>query len=139
LAALPGAIGVPAERIKLRTRRRTPRGEQYGKVADKSDFHVVLEGGLQLIVNFDNYLDTGLFLDHRITRARLREAAAGKRFLNLFAYTGSATVYAAAGGAAATTSVDMSRTYLDWAQRNLALNTNVIKTRSHEFIQANCL
>ncbi|HEX8756227.1 MAG TPA: bifunctional 23S rRNA (guanine(2069)-N(7))-methyltransferase RlmK/23S rRNA (guanine(2445)-N(2))-methyltransferase RlmL [Steroidobacteraceae bacterium] len=144
LAALPGAIGVPAERIKLRTRRRTPRGEQYGKVADKSDFHVVLEDGLQLIVNFDNYLDTGLFLDHRITRARLRQAAAGKRFLNLFAYTGSATVYAAAGGAAATTSVDMSRTYLDWAQRNLARNMTgpsqtAVARAQHEFVQADCL
>jgi 23S rRNA (guanine2445-N2)-methyltransferase / 23S rRNA (guanine2069-N7)-methyltransferase len=144
LAALPGAIGVPAERIKLRTRRRTPRGEQYGKVADKSDFHVVLEGGLQLIVNFDNYLDTGLFLDHRITRARLRQAAAGKRFLNLFAYTGSATVYAAAGGAAATTSVDMSRTYLGWAQRNLARNLTgpaqgAVARAQHEFVQADCL
>ena len=144
LAALPGAIGVPRERIRLRTRRRTPRGEQYDKMADRSDFHVVLEGGLQFIVNFDDYLDTGLFLDHRITRARLREAAAGKRFLNLFAYTGTATVYAAAGGAVATTSVDMSRTYLDWAQRNLARNSGISPrgagTRpQHEFVQADCV
>ncbi|MGH8168903.1 MAG: bifunctional 23S rRNA (guanine(2069)-N(7))-methyltransferase RlmK/23S rRNA (guanine(2445)-N(2))-methyltransferase RlmL, partial [Steroidobacteraceae bacterium] len=144
LAALPGATGVPPERIKRRTRRRTPRGEQYGKVADKSDFHVVLEGGLQLIVNFDNYLDTGLFLDHRITRARLGQAAAGKRFLNLFAYTGTATVHAAAGGATATTSVDMSRTYLDWAQRNLARNVARSPQGSagraqHELVQADCL
>ncbi len=144
LAALPGATGVPRERIRLRTRRRTSRGEQYDKVADRSDFHVVLEGGLQLIVNFDDYLDTGLFLDHRITRERLRQAAAGKRFLNLFAYTGTATVYAAAGGAAATTSVDMSRTYLEWAQRNLARNigspTQSAAARAHhEFVQADCL
>jgi len=139
LAVLPGALGVPPERIKLRTRRRTPRGEQYGRVADRSDFHVVLEEGLQLIVNFDNYLDTGLFLDHRITRARLRQAAAGKRFLNLFSYTGTATVYATAGGAAATTSVDMSRTYLDWAQRNLARNTAAVAPAAHEFVQADCL
>ena len=144
LAALPGATGVPRERIRLRTRRRTSRGEQYDKVANRSDFHVVLEGGLQLIVNFDDYLDTGLFLDHRITRERLRHAAAGKRFLNLFAYTGTATVYAAAGGAAATTSVDMSRTYLEWAQRNLARNiggsTQSAAARvQHEFVQADCL
>jgi len=144
LAALPAATGVPSERIKLRTRRRTSRGEQYDKLDNRSDSHVVLEGGLQFIVNFDDYLDTGLFLDHRITRARLREAAAGKRFLNLFAYTGTATVYAAAGGAAATTSVDMSRTYLDWAQRNLARNIGISPpgagTRpQHEFVQADCV
>ena len=143
LAALPGAIGLPPARIKLRTRRRTSRGEQYDKLDNRSDSHVVLEGGLQFIVNFDDYLDTGLFLDHRITRARLREAAAGKRFLNLFAYTGTATVYAAAGGATASTSVDMSRTYLDWAQRNLARNggssPGADAMPRHEFVQADCV
>ena len=139
LAALPQAAGVPSDRISLRTRRRMHRGDQYQRLGNEQKFHTVIEAGLRFLVNFDDYLDTGLFLDHRITRARLREAAAGRRFLNLFAYTGAATVHAAAGGAAATTSVDMSRTYLDWAQRNLALNTNVIKTRAHEFIQANCL
>jgi 23S rRNA (guanine2445-N2)-methyltransferase / 23S rRNA (guanine2069-N7)-methyltransferase len=138
LAALPEAAGVPIDRITLRTRRRMHRGEQYRRVANQGNFHTVLEDGLRLLVNFEDYLDTGLFLDHRITRARLRAAAAGRRFLNLFAYTGAATVHAAAGGAAASTSVDMSRTYLDWAQRNLALNTNVIKARTHEFIQADC-
>jgi 23S rRNA (guanine2445-N2)-methyltransferase / 23S rRNA (guanine2069-N7)-methyltransferase len=145
LAALPGATGVPMERIKLRTRRRTQRGEQYRKVGEQGSFHTVLEDGLRFLVNFDDYLDTGLFLDHRITRARLREAAAGRRFLNLFAYTGAATVYAAAGGATATTSVDMSRTYLDWARRNLALNSDAAHGRrgsgdtAHELIQADCL
>ena len=137
LSALPGVAGASPEHIKLRTRRRTPRGEQYGKVAEQGKFHTVLEGGLRFLVNFDDYLDTGLFLDHRITRARLREAAAGRRFLNLFAYTGTATVYAAAGGAATTTSVDLSRTYLDWARRNLALNG--VGSEAHEFIQADCL
>jgi 23S rRNA (guanine2445-N2)-methyltransferase / 23S rRNA (guanine2069-N7)-methyltransferase len=144
LSALPGAIGVPPERIKLRTRRRTARGEQYDKLDNRSDSHVVLEGGLQFIVNFEDYLDTGLFLDHRITRARLRDAAAGKRFLNLFAYTGAATVYAVAGGAAATTSVDMSRTYLDWAQRNLTRNIgssarSAAARPQHDFVQADCV
>ena len=138
LAALPEAAGVPIDRITLRTRRRMHRGDQYRKVARQGNFRTVLEGGLKFQVNFEDYLDTGLFLDHRITRARLREAAAGRRFLNLFAYTGTATVYAAAGGAAATTSIDISRTYLDWAQRNLALNTDVIKGRAHEFIRADC-
>jgi 23S rRNA (guanine2445-N2)-methyltransferase / 23S rRNA (guanine2069-N7)-methyltransferase len=139
LASMPEVTGVPAERIKVRTRRRTHRGEQYHKLAEQGRFHTVVEDGLRFRVNFDDYLDTGLFLDHRITRARLREAAAGRRFLNLFAYTGTATVYAAAGGAAATTSVDLSRTYLDWAQRNLALNAAALASRAHEFVQADCL
>jgi 23S rRNA (guanine2445-N2)-methyltransferase / 23S rRNA (guanine2069-N7)-methyltransferase len=139
LATLPGVTGVPPERIKVRTRRRTPRGEQYRKVAKEGEFHAVFEDGLRFLVNFDEYLDTGLFLDHRITRRRLREATAGRRFLNLFAYTGTATVYAAAGGASATTSVDLSRTYLDWAERNLALNTGDLETRANEFIQADCM
>jgi 23S rRNA (guanine2445-N2)-methyltransferase / 23S rRNA (guanine2069-N7)-methyltransferase len=139
LAALPDVTAIPAERIKLRTRRRTQRGEQYGKVGEQGTFHTVLEDGLRFLVNFEDYLDTGLFLDHRITRSRLREAAAGRRFLNLFAYTGTATVHAAAGGAAATTSVDMSRTYLDWAQRNLGLNAGLAGAGLHEYIQADCL
>jgi len=83
---------------------------------------VVEEQGLKFWVNLGEYLDTGLFLDHRVTRARVREEAKGKRFLNLFAYTGSFTVYAAAGGAKGTTTVDMSNTYLDWAAENLKLN-----------------
>ena len=139
LATLPGVTGVPAERIKVRTRRRTPRGEQYGKVGEEGRFHTVLEDGLRFLVNFDEYLDTGLFLDHRITRAQLRAAAAGRRFLNLFAYTGTATVYAAAGGAAATTSVDLSRTYLDWTERNLEANSGSLQRNAHELIQADCL
>jgi len=122
LATLPGTTGVAPERIRVRTRRRTRRGEQYDKVDEQAHFHVVSEGGLRFRVNFEDYLDTGLFLDQRVTRARLRDAARGKHFLNLFAYTGTATVYAAAGGAASSTSVDLSRTYLGWGQRNLALN-----------------
>ena len=123
LASLPEATGVAPERMRVRTtRRRTRRGEQYQKADEQGQFHVVMEAGLKFYVNFEDYLDTGLFLDHRLTRARLRAAARGARFLNLFGYTGTATVYAAAGGAAATTTVDLSRTYLEWAQRNLALN-----------------
>ena len=138
LGALQEAAGVPIDRIKLRMRRRMHRGDQYRRLKDERRFHTVVEDGLRLLVNFEDYLDTGLFLDHRMTRARLREAAAGRRFLNLFCYTGAATVHAAAGGAVSTTSVDMSRPYLDWAQRNLALNTNVIESRAHELIQADC-
>jgi len=136
LATLPEVTGVAAERIRVRTRRRTPRGEQYEKLDDSSHFHVIAEGGLKFRVNFEDYLDTGIFLDHRLTRARLRAAARGVRFLNLFAYTGTVSVYAASGGARSTTSVDMSRTYLEWAQRNLALNG--MQASMHHFVQAEC-
>ena len=136
LATLPEATGVPAERIRVRTRRRTPRGEQYEKVGERETFHVVAEGGLRFRVNFDDYLDTGLFLDHRITRARLREAARDRSFLNLFAYTGTASVYAAAGGARASVSVDLSRTYLEWTRENLALNG--FSGPAHALVQADC-
>jgi 23S rRNA (guanine2445-N2)-methyltransferase / 23S rRNA (guanine2069-N7)-methyltransferase len=96
----------------------------------------VEESGLKFRVNFDDYLDTGLFLDHRLTRARLGAAAGGKRFLNLFAYTGSATVYAAAARALSSTSVDLSRTYIDWAERNLALNG--LAGPKHALVRADC-
>lgn len=137
LASLPEVTGVPRDRIKVRLRRRTRRGEQYEKHGGQAEFHVVSEGGLKFQVNFGDYLDTGLFLDHRLTRERLRRSASGTRFLNLFAYTGTATVYAVAGGAAETTSVDLSRTYLDWARRNLELN--FAAGGSHQLIQADCL
>ncbi|MBP7615836.1 MAG: bifunctional 23S rRNA (guanine(2069)-N(7))-methyltransferase RlmK/23S rRNA (guanine(2445)-N(2))-methyltransferase RlmL [Steroidobacteraceae bacterium] len=136
LSMLPVVLGLPEEHIHVRMRRRTARGDQYGKEAAHGEFRIVAEGGLRFRINFTDYLDTGLFLDHRITRARLREAATGARFLNLFAYTGSATVYAAAGGARETTSIDLSRTYLDWAQENLALNA--LAGRQHRFLQADC-
>jgi 23S rRNA (guanine2445-N2)-methyltransferase / 23S rRNA (guanine2069-N7)-methyltransferase len=137
LASLPEATGVPRERICLRTRRRSRRGAQYQKLDQQEQFHVVTEGGLRFCVNFSDYLDTGIFLDHRLTRARLRAVARGARFLNLFAYTGTASVYAAAGGAASTTSVDLSRTYLTWAERNLALNGFI--SGVHALVQADCL
>lgn len=136
LSTLSDVTGVDPDRIRIRTRRKTKRGEQYSKVQDRSDYHVVLENGLKFLVNFDDYLDTGLFLDHRMTRARLRAAASGKRFLNLFAYTCTATVYAAAGGAASTTSVDMSNTYLNWAQRNFELNG--LSPERNGLVQADC-
>jgi 23S rRNA (guanine2445-N2)-methyltransferase / 23S rRNA (guanine2069-N7)-methyltransferase len=136
LSTLADVTGVDPDRIRIRTRRKTKRGEQYSKVQDRSDYHVVLEDGLKFLVNFDDYLDTGLFLDHRKTRARLRAAAAGKRFLNLFAYTCTASVYAAAGGAVSTTSVDMSNTYLNWAQRNFELNG--LGSDRNGLIQADC-
>ncbi|HEX4388584.1 MAG TPA: bifunctional 23S rRNA (guanine(2069)-N(7))-methyltransferase RlmK/23S rRNA (guanine(2445)-N(2))-methyltransferase RlmL [Steroidobacteraceae bacterium] len=136
LATLPDVTGVAAERIRLRTRRRTRRGEQYEKHSSEGQFHLVEEGGLTFQVNFDDYLDSGLFLDHRLTRAQLRAMADGKRFLNLFGYTGTASVYAAAGGARTTTTVDLSHTYLDWAARNLALNG--LGGEAHRLLQADC-
>jgi len=137
LAVLPEVLGLPAERVVLRVRRRQRGGEQYEKVGEEATFHEVREGGHRFLVNFTDYLDTGLFLDHRLTRRRVGELAAGRSFLNLFAYTGTATVYAAGGGAVSSTTVDMSRTYLDWARRNLALNG--LAGPQHGFVQADCL
>jgi 23S rRNA (guanine2445-N2)-methyltransferase / 23S rRNA (guanine2069-N7)-methyltransferase len=136
LSTLSDVTGVAQERVRVRTRRKNKRGEQYSKVQERETYHVVLEDGLKFLVNFDDYLDTGLFLDHRVTRGRLRAAASGKRFLNLFAYTCTATVYVAAGGAASTTSVDMSNTYLNWAQRNFELNG--LSPQRNGLVQADC-
>ena len=137
LAVLPETLGLTADRVVLRVRRRQRGGDQYEKVGEQAQFHVVREGRYRFLVNFTDYLDTGLFLDHRPTRARLGQLAAGRDFLNLFAYTGTATVHAAGGGATASTTVDMSRTYLDWARRNLELNGLV--GPQHGFVQADCL
>jgi 23S rRNA (guanine2445-N2)-methyltransferase / 23S rRNA (guanine2069-N7)-methyltransferase len=130
-------LEIPREQLFLKVRRQQKGSAQYEKLSSSREFHEVHEGGCRLLVNFSDYLDTGLFLDHRTTRGMLAGLAAGKRFLNLFAYTGSATVHAAMGGAVATTTVDMSRTYLDWAQRNM--KRNGFNGEKHEFIQANCL
>ena len=137
LSVLPEVFGIDFNHIHMRTRRRIKRGEQYEKRTNAGEFHAVDEGGLKFLVNFTDYLDTGLFLDHRPTRALIRERAPGRRFLNLFCYTGSATVYAAAGKARTTTSIDMSNTYLDWARRNLELND--LSGRTHQIIRADCV
>jgi 23S rRNA G2069 N7-methylase RlmK/C1962 C5-methylase RlmI len=110
--------------VKRRERMagRREDGRQYGRMGESASWHEVGEGGHRFRVNLSDYLDTGLFLDHRITRARAAEDAAGKRVLNLFCYTGAFTVYVGAAGAAESTSVDLSTTYLDWAGENLALN-----------------
>ena len=108
--------------VAVKVRRRQRGSSQYEKVAARGEFVEVAEGGLRFEVNLHDYLDTGLFLDHRSVRAMVRERAAGARVLNLFAYTGTASVYAAAGGAAAVNTVDLSDTYLEWAKRNMALN-----------------
>jgi 23S rRNA (guanine2445-N2)-methyltransferase / 23S rRNA (guanine2069-N7)-methyltransferase len=137
LAVIPHELDIPSDRMFVRERRQQKQGTQYEKLAREREFEVVREQPYRFFVNFTDYLDTGLFLDHRPTRRLIAELASGKRFLNLFAYTGTATVYAAGGGAVASTTVDMSRTYLDWAKRNLALNE--LASPAHGFVQANCL
>ena len=115
-------LGVPAMQTFLKVRRRQRDGGQYEKVDQRQAVLSVKEGDLSFEVNISDYLDTGLFLDHRQTRAMVRDEAAGKRMLNLFCYTGSFSVYAAAGGAKETVSVDLSNTYLEWTRTNLAKN-----------------
>ena len=137
MGVIPEVLEIPETQIFFKIRRPQKGASQYERLGEEGRFHEVTEGGHRFLVNFEDYLDTGLFLDHRDTRALVGELAAGKRFLNLFAYTGTATVYAARGGAASTTTVDMSRTYLDWARRNLGLNG--IGGIGHELIHADCL
>ncbi len=115
-------LSIPVADVHLKRRQRQRGISQYGRVGEKGKVIEVGEGGLRFEVNLTDYLDTGLFLDHRLTRAMVRDEAAGKRFLNLFGYTGAFTVYAAAGGAASTVTVDRSEPYLAWARRNMALN-----------------
>ncbi|HAS61769.1 MAG TPA: bifunctional 23S rRNA (guanine(2069)-N(7))-methyltransferase RlmK/23S rRNA (guanine(2445)-N(2))-methyltransferase RlmL [Vibrio sp.] len=129
--------GIEANKVVLKTREKQKGRSQYQKLAQQSEKLKVNEYGVQLIVNLQDYLDTGLFLDHKLTRRRLGQMAAGKDFLNLFAYTGSATVHAACGGARSTTTVDMSNTYLEWAKENMQLNGQV--GRQHQYEQADCL
>lgn len=115
-------LDVPKEKIFVKRRQRQRGASQYERWDTRHFVIEAHEGGLKFFVNLSDYLDTGLFLDHRITREMVRKEAAGKRFLNLFAYTGSFSVYAAAGGAQSVTTVDLSNTYLDWAQDNMELN-----------------
>lgn len=129
--------GVDTNNVVLKVREKKKGSSQYNKLAAKSSKLHVNEYGAQLIVNLYDYLDTGLFLDHKITRRKLGEMASNKDFLNLFAYTGSATVHAALGSAKSTTTVDMSNTYLEWAKENMKLNGQV--GRQHQYIQADCL
>ena len=136
-AVIPEVLDIAPEHVVLKSRRPQRGADQYQKLRDGGSLLEVDEGGLRFLVNLTDYLDTGLFLDHRLTRRLIRELAAGRRFLNLFAYTGSATVYAAAGGAASTTTVDLSLTYLDWARRNLDLNG--FTGPEHGFVRGDCL
>jgi 23S rRNA (guanine2445-N2)-methyltransferase / 23S rRNA (guanine2069-N7)-methyltransferase len=137
LAVLPEVLAVPPQHVHSRVRQPQKGTLQYEKRESIAERHVVRENGLKFWVNFRDYLDTGLFLDHRIMRQMLREWARGTDFLNLFCYTGSATVHAAAGGARSTASVDLSNTYLDWAHENLLLNG--FGGAEHELFRADCL
>jgi 23S rRNA (guanine2445-N2)-methyltransferase / 23S rRNA (guanine2069-N7)-methyltransferase len=136
LTEIPKVLATPSDHVFLKIRRKQKNTDQYQKLGGQGHFHVIEENGCKLQVNFEDYLDTGLFLDHRPIRLIIQHQAQGKRFLNLFAYTGSATVHAAVGGAKATTTVDMSNTYIDWSKANMALNQTL---GQHEFIQADCL
>ena len=139
LGAISTTLEVPPELIHLKQRRtKGDPTQQYQKLADEKDLLVVREGGLRFYVNLTDYLDTGLFLDHRLTREKFRQLARGARVLNLFCYTGAFSVYAADGGAAQVVSVDLSNTYLNWAQRNLALN-RLFDPDKHEFCRADAL
>lgn len=115
-------LGIPRDRVRLKRRARQEGENQYERLSESERRVVVREDGLRFWVNLEAYLDTGLFLDHRVTRGLVRAESAGKDVLNLFAYTGAFTVHAAAGGARSTTTVDLSQTYCDWAQDNLTLN-----------------
>ena len=133
-AAAAEATGIPLRLVALKERHGQSPDGQYRKVDSRAEDFVVAEGGHRFIVNLTDYLDTGLFLDHRQTRAMVGERAAGKRFLNLFCYTASFSVHAAGGGAKESVSVDLSNTYLDWARRNFELNG--IDPARHRLVQA---
>ncbi|MBB1061408.1 bifunctional 23S rRNA (guanine(2069)-N(7))-methyltransferase RlmK/23S rRNA (guanine(2445)-N(2))-methyltransferase RlmL [Marilutibacter spongiae] len=137
MAAAREVFEVPREQLALKTRARGKGGSKYGAFDSRGEFLPVREGEARLRVNLFDYLDTGLFLDHRPLRMRLFEEADDTRFLNLFGYTGAATVQAAVGGARATTTVDLSATYLQWCADNLAANG--IGGRRHQLVQADVM
>jgi len=129
-------LSAPVDKIFSRQRnRKFGRRGQYQKLSEETEFFTVEENGLEFLINLTDYIDTGLFLDHRITRQIVREEAKDKRVLNLFCYTGSFSVYAAAGGAVSVSSVDLSKTYLRWAEDNFAINRLKDKNKYH-FIHA---
>jgi len=134
---IPEVLEVDRKNVFLKRRQRRKQREQYDKLADKGKEAVIHEGGNKFYVNFTDYIDTGIFLDHRITRGMIGDAACGMRFLNLFSYTATATVYAASGGALFTVSVDNSNTYTDWGKRNMELNGHA--GGNHAFIKEDCV
>lgn len=138
LEMIEQVTSVPREQIFCKRReRKADRQSQYQKISEKGEEVQVEEGGLKFLVNLHDYLDTGLFLDHRMTRDLVRKEARGRRFLNLFCYTGSFTVYAADGAANSSVSIDLSNTYIDWAQRNIQLNK--LDDAKHRYIKGDVL
>lgn len=138
LRILGSVTGISRDLIFTKLRQRNDHREsQYQKLAEEKSEFVVEENGLKFMVNLSDYLDTGLFLDHRVTRQMVREEAKDKRVLNLFCYTGSFSVYAAAGGATAVVSVDLSKTYLTWAEKNMQLNFPAYA--NHQVVHADVL
>lgn len=136
MMSLPQVTGVDPNKIVLKVREQQKGKKQYEKVSQRKEFIEVFENGATFQVNLYDYLDTGLFLDHRITRQFVQQKSNDKDVLNLFAYTGSVSVHAALGGAKSITTVDMSNTYIEWAKNNFKINN---LTNAHEFVQADCL
>ncbi|MDH5471305.1 MAG: bifunctional 23S rRNA (guanine(2069)-N(7))-methyltransferase RlmK/23S rRNA (guanine(2445)-N(2))-methyltransferase RlmL [Gammaproteobacteria bacterium] len=137
MSVIPDVLKINESHIILKTRRQQKGIKQYEKQSDQKHFHVIHENELEFYINLEDYLDTGLFLDHRLTREMIRTMSKDKDVLNLFAYTGSVSIYAAAGGARSVTTVDMSNTYLDWARRNFKLNR--LNGDHYHFIKADCI
>jgi len=135
--AIPSLLDCDARQVYLKVSARQRGAEQYRKIARREEYHEVLEAGCHLLVNLADYHDCGLFLDHRKVRLRIGKLARGKRVLNLFAYTGAASVHAALGGASQVTTVDMSATYLDWAKKNFTVNGLLVE--DFEFLREDCI
>lgn len=135
--AVNRATGIDYEHIFVKQRRQQKGSNQYNKLASKGTMYIMKEHGLKFLVNFTDYLDTGIFLDHRTTRNMIKEMSENCRFLNLFAYTGTATVHAAAGGALSTVTVDASSTYLSWAEKNMELNG--FTGMNHFYYRSDCI
>ncbi len=137
LVEIPKVLKIGADQVFLKIRRKQKSTSQYEKQNNTERFEVISEGNCRLWVNFEDYLDTGLFLDHRPLRLMIAQQAQGKRFLNLFSYTGTASVHAAIGGAKSTLTVDMSNTYLQWAKNNFKLND--LNGSQYQFIRSDCM
>lgn len=137
LTAVSQVFELGPDKIHLKVRQQQKGRQQYEKQDKRGILKEVQEGNCRFLVNLSDYLDSGLFLDHRLTRQLIQQMAKGKSFLNLFGYTGAATVHALMGGATETTTVDMSRTYLEWAQKNI--NLNHFNANQEQLIQADCL
>ncbi len=137
VASASKTLEIPRKKIFLKSRVRNESVSQLGKVSEKGERTEVVEGGLKFLVNLSDYIDTGLFLDHRQTRSMVRDEAEGKNVLNLFAYTGSFSVYAASGKAKSTTTVDWSSTYLDWARQNFSING--LDRDSNHFVRSDAM